>query len=208
MKQAVILIHGLYLHAVSTVLWERHLRDTGFEAHGFSYASLTQSLSHNAQELAGLLNSIDAEQIHFVGHSLGGLLALQTLHEFPDVRIKRVVLAGVPYKQAYVPTALEQNAIGHMIIGPGMSQWLKQKTIVPSPNIEIGVIAGEHSIGLGRVVAPGVPVPNDGTIAVAETRVPGMRDHIVLPVTHTEMLFSKSVMEQQESFLRTGQFKR
>ena len=70
---------------------------------------------------------------------------------------------------------------------------------------ELGVIAGSTSAGLGRLVAD-LPVPNDGTVAVEETRIEGTTDHVVLPVTHTGMLVSASVAEHVARFLHSGRF--
>jgi pimeloyl-ACP methyl ester carboxylesterase len=205
-KPAVILLHGLYLGAYATRLWEHHLQSQGYAAHGFSYASMQNTLSQNAKQLASYIKDIDADTIHCVGHSLGGLLILQMLKDFPDARIRRGVLVGTPYHHAYVPTTLANHAMGRELIGKSMAQWLAQTAVGVPPPIEIGVIAGNRAIGLGRMVAPGLPTPNDGTVAVEETKVPGMRDHITLHVSHTEMLFSQKVMQAMETFLQQGRF--
>jgi hypothetical protein len=71
---------------------------------------------------------------------------------------------------------------------------------------EIGVIAGSLPLGIGRVVAPDLPAPSDGVVSVAETRLPAMRDHIVLNVSHAGMLISHAVARQICAFLREGAF--
>ena len=72
---------------------------------------------------------------------------------------------------------------------------------------EVGGIAGTRSIGLGRIFAQ-LPTPNDGVVCLDETKLPAMRDHIVLPVAHSEMLVSPSVGRQVAAFLKTGAFRR
>jgi hypothetical protein len=72
---------------------------------------------------------------------------------------------------------------------------------------DLGVIAGDRAFGMGRLIGP-LPKPNDGTVTVAETRLPGATDHIVLPVTHLSMLWSGDVAEQVIAFLRDGHFTR
>jgi pimeloyl-ACP methyl ester carboxylesterase len=205
-KPAVILLHGLYLSAFATRLWQHHLQSQGYAAHGFSYASMHNTLSQNAKALADYIRTIEADTVHCVGHSLGGLVLLQMLHEFPDARIGRLVLVGCPYNNAYVPTQLADSAAGRGLIGNSMSQWLKQVPVVVPAQFEIGVIAGTRAVGLGRVAAPGLPLPNDGTVALEETKLPGMRDHLTLHVSHTEMLFSPQVMQAMTFFLRNGHF--
>ena len=73
---------------------------------------------------------------------------------------------------------------------------------------DLGVIAGCRGMGLGRVIAPRLPKPHDGVVSVAETHVPGMRDHIVLDVSHTAMLASRAVVRQICTFLQQGTFSR
>jgi pimeloyl-ACP methyl ester carboxylesterase len=205
-QPAVILVHGLYLSALTTFWWERHLRGQGYAAQSVSYASMLNTLSQNALALAEHIKGIEADIIHCVGHSLGGLVILQMLHEHPDARIQRVVLIGCPFNHAYVPTTLAEGPKGRSLIGKSMLQWVQQAPNMPPPPIEVGMVAGTRAVGLGRVIRPGLPLPNDGTVAVEETKAPGMRDHITLHVSHTEMLFSPQVMQAMTFFLRNGHF--
>jgi hypothetical protein len=73
---------------------------------------------------------------------------------------------------------------------------------------EIGVIAGRMPVGAGRIVAPDLPAPHDGAVSVEETRLPGMRDHIVLNVSHSGMLVSRAAAHQIDAFLRHGAFEK
>ena len=72
---------------------------------------------------------------------------------------------------------------------------------------EVGIIAGDVPIGFGRLVA-GFDEPNDGTVAIVETKMPGTKDHLVLPVSHKGMLISRDVVDQAAAFLRRGEFLR
>lgn len=205
MKPAVIVVHGLYLHTFCMQYWQGRLRAAGYDVYGFNYKSMSEDLSSAACDFAKFISTVPNQTIHCVGHSLGGLLIMQMLHEFPQPRVQRAVLVGSPYQKAHVPYALANHAAGRFILGKAMKQWIAQKSFA-SPPAEIGVIAGSRPYGLGRLVAPGIPKPHDGTVAVSETTLPGMKDKIVLPVTHTQMLFSKKVMQQMENFLRSGKF--
>ena len=97
---------------------------------------------------------------------------------------------------------------GRWLLGRSMVQWLNEPRPALSEDFDIGVIAGSGGIGMGRLIAPGLPRPHDGVISVQETRVPGMRDHIVLPVSHTAMLFSECVVRQTDAYLERGCFER
>jgi pimeloyl-ACP methyl ester carboxylesterase len=205
MKPAVIVVHGLYLHTFCMQYWQGRLRAAGYDVYGFNYKSMSQDLSVAARNLAEFITTLPNATIHCVGHSLGGLLILQMLHEFPQPRVQRAVLVGAPYRKAHVPLSLASHSFGRFILGKAMKQWIAQEAFA-TPLVDIGIIAGNRPYGLGRLVAPGIVKPHDGTIAVAETTLPGMKDKIVLSVTHTQMLFSKKVMQQMENFLRNSQF--
>jgi pimeloyl-ACP methyl ester carboxylesterase len=199
-------VHGLYLNAYSTWFWQKHLVSAGYDAQSFGYPSIRNTLVHNAKNLAETIKILANDEIHCVGHSLGGLVMLHMLRDFSDQRIKRIVLVGPPYQRAHVPVRLASSSVGRFIMGKAMNDWIAHEPIPPANTIQVGVIAGDKPIGLGRLVAPGIPKPHDGTVAVAETKVPGMADRIVLPVTHTQMLFSSLVMKQMDYFLRNGKF--
>jgi hypothetical protein len=76
----------------------------------------------------------------------------------------------------------------------------------PRSAVAIGVLAGTRRVGLGRLV-PGLPLPNDGVVALAETRLPGAADFIALPVAHSEMLASRRCAAQIAAFLESGRFR-
>ncbi|MGH8635321.1 MAG: hypothetical protein ACRET7_14475, partial [Burkholderiales bacterium] len=91
-------------------------------------------------------------------------------------------------------------------LGRSAPEW--HETAYPGSDIrrDIGVIAGRLPLGIGRLVAPDLPAPSDGVVSVVETRLPAMRDHIVLNVSHSGMLISRAVSRQICAFLREGKF--
>jgi len=118
------------------------------------------------------------------------------------------VLLGVPYHDSHARRSLAASRLGVRMIGRSMHEWLDIKKPENYPGREIGVIAGSRSIGLGRVVARGLPEPNDGAVTVTETELDAACDRIVLPVSHTGMLLSRRVAHQVGAFLRDGRFDR
>ena len=184
------------------------LRRCGFRTALFSYPSMSNSLSENAAVLARFVAGLAVPRIHFIGHSLGGLLILQMLTEFPEPRVGRVILAGSPYGACSVGTKLSRGGPGRRILGRSILQWLDQAGATHptrEPPYELGVIAGCRSLGAGRLIAR-LPEPNDGVVTVEETRIPNPRDEIVLNVGHSEMLVSAEVARQACSFFRHGFF--
>jgi pimeloyl-ACP methyl ester carboxylesterase len=183
----------------------RRLRRCGFHPVFFSYPSMRNSLSQNALLLSHFVANIAAPRIHFIGHSLGGLLALQMLAEYPVRGVGRVILAGSPYNGSCVATKLSRSALGRYILGRSMRQWLGQEIPEWNDSYELGVIAGRKSMGGGRLISR-LPHPNDGVVAIEETSMPDASDEIVLNVSHSGMLLSIALTRQACSFLRSGHF--
>jgi hypothetical protein len=169
---------------------------------------MSSSLSRNALLLSRFVEGLAASRVYFIGHSLGGLLVLQMLAEFPQPRVRRVILAGSPYSACSVGTKLSRRSAGRYILGHSMLQWMDQAAVGQTNDdhlYELGVISGRRSLGAGRLITR-LPEPNDGVVTVEETRVPNAQDEIVLNVSHSEMLVSAEVVRQACSFLRQGHF--
>lgn len=204
-RDTVVLVHGLWMHGWVMRLMGMRLRRCGFHPAFFSYPSMRSSLSQNALLLSNFVAGIAAPRIHFIGHSLGGLLVLQMLAEYPEKRTGRVILAGSPYNASYVGTRLSRGRPGRYILGRSMLQWLGQKAPKGDAQYELGVIAGCKSMGGGRLIFR-LPHPNDGVVTVEETQMPEITDRIVLDVSHSGMLLSAGLVRQACSFLRRGHF--
>lgn len=204
-KETVVLVHGLWVRGWIMTLLGLQLRRCGFHTIIFSYPSMRAPLSQNALLLSRFVAAIAAPRIHFVGHSLGGLLLLQMLAEHPEPRAGRVLLMGSPYHASYAASKLARITLGRWLIGRSMRQWLEQKAPACPQQHEVGSIAGCLSLGIGKLLG-GLPYPNDGVVAVEETRLPAASDHVVLNVSHTGMLFSAGVARQVCAFLRQGHF--
>ena len=202
----VVLIHGLWVHGIAMALMRRRVERGGYRAVSYSYPSLRFTLAENVERLAGYCRSLAASQLHFVGHSLGGLIVLRLL-ERPDAPpAGRVVLIGSPVAGSHAARRLARLPGGRAALGRSMSQWLSAAPAVARGGVDIGIIAGTLPVGLGRIVAPDLAPPNDGAVSVAETRLPGARDTITLNVSHSGMLVSRAVAQQIVHFLRDGAF--
>jgi pimeloyl-ACP methyl ester carboxylesterase len=203
--EAAVIVHGLWVTGRAMVFLRTRLGHLGYQALSFSYHSVHDDLSRNAARLFDFAEHVAADKIHFVGHSLGGLLILQMLRDHHDLRFGRVVLAGSPFQGCHAAAGLSHFALGKNILGKSIRQWFDQERPQVAKHYEIGVISGNRSLGLGRLI-PGLPNPNDGTIAVDETLIPGARDHVILHVSHTEMVISAHVAKQIHAFLQHGRF--
>jgi pimeloyl-ACP methyl ester carboxylesterase len=205
-RQTVILVHGLWMHGMVLVAHRHWLSRHGYAVASFSYPSMRQDLSVNAQALAGFVAGTAGAIIHLVGHSLGGLVVLAMLAKNRDARVRRAVLMGSPSDGCHAAALLARTPVVSGIIGASMREWLSCAVPQLPAALEVGVLAGNRSCGLGKIL-PGLPRPNDGVIGVAETRLPQARDAIVLPVSHTGMLFSRACNDQLVAFLGQGRFR-
>jgi pimeloyl-ACP methyl ester carboxylesterase len=205
-RPLVILVHGVWMHGAVMELQRIYLAQQGFDAQCYSYHTVGPTLTDNALQLAEFAQAQDAPQIHWVGHSLGGLVILRMLECTPKLAPGRIVLMGTPYHGSYAARALATHQLGAMALGESLAEWFARERQHKFPGREIGVIAGSHAFGLGMFVAPDLPEPNDGAVAVAETEVPGAHDSIVLPVSHSGMLVSRRLAVQAAAFLHHGRF--
>jgi Alpha/beta hydrolase family len=189
-------------------LMQRRFERRGYDVHAYSYPTMRLTLRENAERLGRYCKALTGGRLHFVGHSMGGLVALQAAALVPAACRGRIVLIGTPFADSFSGRCVQRLPGGRRVLGKCMGQWLADSCAVTADDCEVGVIAGSGGVGLGRVVAPGLPKPNDGVVAVSETIVPGMRDHVVLPVSHTAMLISQEVVRQACEFLERGKFAR
>ena len=203
-REPVVLVHGLWLAGWVLAILAVRLRRCGYDARIFSYPSMGASLSANAAALARFAVSLGTPRVHFVGHSMGGLVILKALKANPGLGCGRVVLLGSPSSGSRSAETLARAGAGRVILGHSMMEWLRGPRTKPE-NYELGVVSGCRRIGLGRLVTR-LPEPNDGVVMESEARVPGMTDFISLRVSHTEMLWSRKVAHQVCSFLQGGRF--
>jgi len=204
-KETIVLVHGLWMRGWVMAWLGWRLRRCGYQTVAFSYPSVRGTLSQNALRLSRFVAGLDVPRVHFMGHSLGGLVLLQMLATYPDPRIGRVVLAGCPYHASYAARKLARSGLGRRLIGRSVLQWLDQPAPASTDRYEVGVIAGCKPLGAGRLIG-GVPQPNDGVVVVEETALPGASDQIMLDVCHSGMLLSDQVAHQACAFLRHGYF--
>lgn len=207
MSECVLLVHGLWMNAVALYPLQMRVARCGFRIKRFGYPSVTGTPERNVGRLLHFLDGVDADKVHLVGHSLGGLLILRALAEKPVSRVGRVVLLGTPAAGSGSGRNLAQLRGGRWMLGQSVPLWTEADPPLAPPGIEIGVLAGNVSMGLGQFISR-LPKPNDGVVTVAETRVVGAADTLVLPVSHSGMLISRVVARQVCAFLKEGRFAR
>ena len=202
----VVLIHGLWLSGWAMALVARRLRRCGFRPYLFSYPSMRRTLREAAAALRAFGDAIEGEMLHFVGHSLGGVVIQAMLAYCPPPRRGRVVTLSSPHLGSYAAKTLAGRFWGPPILGMGIADLLRGE--LPPCDLsrhEVGVIKGDRPIGLGRLFVR-FEGPNDGVVALDEMRLLGAADEITLNVSHTGMLLSRDVAASVCRFLRFGRF--
>lgn len=191
------------MRGLTLVPLARRLQAQGFITHRFDYASLLRGPAPSVDRLAAKLLSLAPGPVHLVGHSLGGLVALETLTSYHGLPTGRVVCLGSPLAGSGAARGLAMNHLSPFL---GRSATLLKAGLAELPRgRQVGVVAGSRAMGLGRFFG-GFESDNDGTVAVWETRLPGLVDHRVLPVSHTGLIFSAPVADLTAAFLRNGRF--
>lgn len=202
----VVLLHGLWMRGFTLISLRRRLEAAGFSVDLFDYASVMQDSSASIEKLLALTARSSERSVHFVGHSLGGLLALQALRHRPDLIAGRVVCLGSPLRGSSVARCLAAIPGGSFLLGrsaqilhTGLDRWDGVQ--------QVGAIAGRLPVGLGMALGS-LSAPHDGTVSVEETQLPGLTDHCVVAATHTGLPFSDEAAQRTISFLRDGRFAR
>jgi pimeloyl-ACP methyl ester carboxylesterase len=204
---AVVYVHGLWMPGEeSLVLKTRLSREFGLALHAFRYSAATTAMSLISERLAEFVHALASPEVHFVGHSLGGLVIYRFLERFPDQPPGRVVFLGTPsvasraaeHAARFAPIAhLMGQSVAEELLQPRERRWSQPRAL--------GIVAGTQPLGLGQLLAH-FREANDGTVAVSETRMPGATDHISLPVSHLGMLVSARVAHETGRFLTYGHF--
>ncbi len=186
-------------------LLARRLRDCGFRPVQFSYPSVRCDLSHNALRIQRFVQKLDAPVVHFVAHSLGGLLLRVFFHDFPQQRPGRVVTLGTPHAGSQVARRMGSNPFGKVLLGQSFRHGLRGDVPGWDARRELGVIAGSAGLGAGRMLG-GLSGANDGAVSLAETRLSGMKAYAVFHSSHAGLLFSREVARAVCHFLQHGDF--
>jgi len=200
----VILVPGVGLGGAELLPLAVRLRRRGYHVSLFWHWTGKGSLEDSARRLWRRATEQRERVVHFVGHSLGGLVVLRMLANHPWDRPGRVVTVGTPHSGLGVVRRLAGVPGGRRLLWPGV---LAAGTMVPIPvprDRELGVLAGDRSLLFGSVIVPGQA--SDNLIGVAETRHPESLAHATVHQTHAGMLFAGVVASHIDAFLREGRF--
>ncbi len=212
-SEGVILLHGLCRTDRSMTKMASALESAGYAVVNVAYPSRTATVETLAETvITGALADptlATATKIHFVTHSLGGILVRQYLRSNDPVRLGRVVMLGPPSQGSEIVDTLGDYVLFEKIHGPSGNQLGTGTNSLPTRlgavDFELGIIAGDRSINWINSLTM-ITGRDDGKVSVQRTRVAGMKDHIVIHTAHPFMMRNKQTISKTICFLRTGTF--
>ena len=210
-KDYVILLHGLGRTSWSMRPLEKHLKKRGFRTINIGYPSRKLPIEELAKYIEAEIKQkcTDKEaDIHFVTHSMGGIIIRYYLENNQLEHLGRVVMLSPPNKGSEIADTLRKYSFFSMITGPAGLQLGTDPESIPntlaSVDFELGIITGNTSLLLpfSRII----PGEDDGMVSVESAKVDGMNDFLVVPHGHTFIMRSQEVANQVTSFLQNGKF--
>jgi len=208
MREAVVFVHGIWMKGWEMSVLRRRMAALGYDCYQFSYSSIFARSADNAARLnAFIKEKVEADVVHVVAHSLGGIVVSHLLDAFPLQKPGRIVFIGSPLKGSVVARRLSSHVLTRGFLGLSGVRGLLGNVPRLKSQREVGMIAGTRGIGVGSFVMLGqLAKPSDGTVVVTETDVTALRAHLQVPFSHFGMLFAKPVAQAVGSFLRQGRF--
>ncbi len=207
-KPIVMLVHGIWSTGLEMHWMAGQFRRLGYRCQVWRYPSVRTRMEDLADGLARDVKSITGPKtnakVHYLAHSLGGLVVCHTLVKHSGLPEGRVVTLGSPLLGSQVARTLSAFKLVRPMVGVNVER-LTQGVLSLSPDHPVGMIAGTAALGMGQFVLR-FRGRNDGTVSVSETRHPDLADHRLVSSSHTGMLRSPKVVRLSDGFFRNGQF--
>jgi hypothetical protein len=207
----VFLLHGMGRTPLSMARLATHLSSEGYTVVNLGYPSTSQSVAESASQLDAELKrreELTKGQVHFVTHSLGGIIVRAYLKHHSPANLGRVVMISPPNQGSEITDKLRDNIFYKWSTGPAGQELGTGDDSAPNQlgpvNFPLGVITGDRS--LNPIFSAWIDGPSDGKVSVKRAAVTGMTDFLVVNHSHTYIMRSRSVAEEVVHFLKLGHF--
>jgi len=211
-QDGVVLLHGISRTALSFRKMQLALERAGFATLNLDYASRRKALEGLAEDIDPAIqrfaDRIDGS-VHFVCHSMGGLLARVYIARHRPKHLGRVVMLGTPNSGSEIAERLKNFGVYRAFFGPAGQQLGTRRdaaidALFPPVDYPVGIIAGNRSIY--PIASRFLPRPHDGRVSIANTKLEGMADHVVVAASHPWLVRNSVAIAQTIAFLREGKF--
>ncbi len=205
--ETVILVHGFLGSSNDMADLQTAFDEAGYETITPDFATRVGSIETLANHVFGnaLLEAKDAQTIHIVTHSMGGLLARSYLENHDIPKLERMVMLAPPNHGSEVAGELSQYSIYRQFSGPaGVELGALNLTPEKVGDYELGIIAGTASVN--PIFSPILPGPDDGYVALESTPLKGMNDFITVPTSHGFITKNESSIAETLYFVENGAF--
>jgi len=211
-RDGVVLLHGISRTSRSFRKMQAAIEAAGFATLNIGYASRSKALEALAADIHPAIERFIADiegRVHFVGHSMGGLLARVYIAKHRPESLGRVVMLGTPNGGSEIADRLKNAFFYRAWFGPAGQQLVTRRdaateAMLPAVDYPVGVIAGNRSVD--PISSVFLPKPHDGRVSVEKTRLDGMTDHIIIGTSHPWLPMNGRAIERAIAFLRDGSF--
>jgi len=211
-SECVVLLHGLARTERSLLKLERHLKSHDFHVVNVGYQSRKENIQTLAlkaiHEACTACADVSARRIHFVTHSMGGILVRYYLEHNDIPHLGRVVMLSPPNRGSEAVDMFKGTKIFQWLNGPAGQQLGTDEASLPkklaAPRYDVGIITGDWTIN--PILSLLIPGKDDGKVSVESARLEGMKDFLVVPEAHTFIMYDEEVLRQATFFLKNGVF--